>query len=264
MLMMVAGFACAAMGQDVATRDLSDINWMDFRAIVPAKCDTVLIPTGTIEPHGVINNGADVTAPVAIAKAIAERTNSMIAPVIPYGMTGSMDAYPGSFSISEATYRAYLREVLTGWVKNGFRTLVIVNGHGGPQGAVLDQLAREIGQSQKVRTLVVHWWNYCSDVTLEVFGEDGGHAGWNETAMIQAIDKKLVHPEKYSDSMTIPNPSPNTYSAYPAPASIGLYKAGQGKVRFDQAKADLYFQRVCTKVGDLVIEMRRRWDEAGL
>jgi creatinine amidohydrolase len=251
-------------GDPVACRDLAEINWMEFKEVVPGKSDTVLLPTGTLEPHGVINNGADITAPVAIARAIAGDVNAMIAPAIPYGITGSMDAYPGAFSISEAAYRAYVRDVMLGLAKCGFRTIVVLNGHGGPQTAVLNEVAREVGQEKKVRTLVVNWWSYASDVTLAVFGEDGGHAGWNENAFIQAIDRKLVHPERYNDDLATPNPTPGTYSAYPAPSSIGLYKPRQGYVKFDQAKADRYFAKVNRKVAGLVIDMKRKWDKAGL
>jgi creatinine amidohydrolase len=248
----------------VSTREMADINWMEFRQVVPAKIGTVLLPTGTLEPHGVINNGADITAPVSIARCIAREVNAMVAPAIPYGITGRMDAYPGAFSISEAAYRPYLREVLVGMAKTGFRTIVLLNGHGGPQTAVLQQTAMEVGQALRVRTLVVNWWSYAADVTLEVFGEDGGHAGWNETAFIQAIDPRLVHPELYSDELAVANPAANTYFAYPAPASIGLYQEGQGYVKFDQAKADEYHAKVTRKVAGLILDLRRRWDLAGL
>jgi Uncharacterized protein, putative amidase len=248
----------------VGTRDMSDINWMEFKEAVPSKINTVILPTGTLEPHGVVNNGADITAPIAIARRIARDVNALIAPVIPYGITGSMDAYPGAFSISESAYRAYVRDVMAGLAKTGFRNIIIINGHGGPQTAVLNAVAMEIGQDKRVRTLVINWWSYASDVTLSVFGEDGGHAGWNETAFIQAIDPKLVHKERYSDDLATPNPAPGTYSAYPAPSSIGLYKEGQGYVKFDQKKADEYFAKVTEKVAKLIIEMRRKWDMAGL
>jgi creatinine amidohydrolase len=247
-----------------STRDLGDVNWMELKDVVPAKINTVIVPTGTLEPHGVINNGADITAPVAIAREIAPRVNAMVAPVIPYGMTGSMDAYAGSFSISEAAYRGYVHDVLAGLAKNGFRNLIIVNGHGGPQTAALNAVAAEVGREARVRTLVINWWSYASDVTLEVFKEDGGHAGWNETAFIQAVDPKLVHAEKYSDDLATPNPAPNTYSAYPAPSSIGLYKEGEGYPKFDQARADEYFKKVCAKIEKLVIDTRNKWDKAGL
>lgn len=266
-LCLVAAFgnSISAQTPDVAsTREMSDINWMEFKEIVPSKINTVILPTGTLEPHGVINNGADITAPCALARKIAREVNAMIAPVIPYGITGSMDAYPGAFSISEAAYRAYTRDVLAGLAKNGFRNIIVLNGHGGPQTAVLNQLATEIGNEKRVRTLVINWWSYASDVTLSVFGEDGGHAGWNETAFIQAIDPKLVHKERYSDALATPNQPAGTYSAYPAPSSIGLYKEGQGYVKFDQRKADEYFSKVTQKVARLIIDIRRKWDMAGL
>lgn len=265
-LVLVAMLSPHALSQTadfVSTRDMSDINWMEFKDAVPSKINTVLLPTGTLEPHGVINNGADITAPVAIARKIARDTNALVAPVIPYGITGSMDAYPGAFSISESAYRAYVRDVMIGLAKNGFRNIVVINGHGGPQTAVLNSVAMEVGQEKKVRTLVINWWSYCSDVTLQVFGEDGGHAGWNENAFIQAIDPKLVHKERYSDELATPNPAPGTYSAYPAPSSIGLYKEGQGLVKFDQAKANEYFSKVTRKLAQLILEIRRKWDTAG-
>jgi xanthine/uracil/vitamin C permease (AzgA family) len=40
----------------VSTREMDRINWMEFREIVPARVQTVLLPTGTLEPHGVVNN----------------------------------------------------------------------------------------------------------------------------------------------------------------------------------------------------------------
>jgi creatinine amidohydrolase len=256
--------AAAQTNDIVTTREMSDINWMEFKEAVPSKINTVILPTGTLEPHGVINNGADITAPVAIARKIAREVNALIAPIIPYGITGSMDAYPGAFSISESAYRAYVKDVLAGLAKNGFRNIIIINGHGGPQTAVLNAMAVEVGQEKRIRTLVVNWWSYASDVTLAVFGEDGGHAGWNETAFVQAVDPKLVHPDRYSNDMATPNPAPGTYSAYPSPSSIGLYKEGQGYVKFDQKKADEYFAKVTEKVAKLILDTRRKWDMAGL
>jgi creatinine amidohydrolase len=262
--MLVAPAAAAQTADLASTREMADINWMEFKEVVPSKVNTVILPTGTLEPHGVVNNGADITAPVAIARRIARDVNAMVAPAIAYGITGSMDAYPGAFSISEAAYRAYVRDVLEGLAKNGFRNIIIINGHGGPQTAVLSQVALEVGQQKRVRTLVINWWSYASDVTVAVFGEDGGHAALNETAFIQAIDPKLVHRERYSPDLVTPNPAPGTYSAYPSPSSITLYKEGQGYVKFDQAKADEYFRKVTEKVARLIIDTRRKWDLAGV
>ncbi|MEO6052163.1 MAG: creatininase family protein [Pyrinomonadaceae bacterium] len=249
----------------VSTREMDRINWMEFRDVVPSKTTTVLLPTGTLEPHGVINNGADNTAPFAMAKTIARRTNALVAPTLSYGITGSLEAYPGALQITESAYRPFVKQILEGLVKNGFRNIIILNGHGGGQTAVLQAVAAEVATEKHVRTLVINWWSFASDETKEVFGEDGGHAGLNETAFIQAIDPTLVHPEKYSGTdMTTAYPTVGTWSAVPFPSSIGLYQKGQGYPKFDQAKADLYYKKVTDKVANLILEMVRKWDMAGL
>lgn len=257
---VIVVFLLTVTGIAQSTREMDRINWMEFREIVPSKIDTVLLPTGTLEPHGVINNGADNTAPTAMAKDIAERTNAMIAPTLNYGITGSLEGYPGSFRISEKSYAPFVREILEGLAKQRFKNIIILNGHGGGQTAVLQKVASEVAIENGVRTLVVNWWSFASDVTKEVFGENGGHAGWNETAYIQAVDPTLVSRERYSGpEMTTAYPG-GSWSATPFPSSIGLYEKGQGYPKFDQAKADEYFRKVNAKVANLIIEVRRKWE----
>ena len=261
-LSLVVLFAPVLLAQP-SSRELSDLNWLEVREWVPAKIATVLLPTGTLEAHGVANNGADSTAPVALARRMARKVSALVAPVVPYGVTGSLDAYAGGLTISEAAYRPYMADLLAGFAKMGFRNIIVVNGHGGPQTAILNEVAEKTGRELRVRTLVVNWWTLCSDVTLKVFGEDGGHAGWNETAFIQAIDPKLVRRERYNDALATPRGAEGAWSAYPFPSSIILYKPGQGYVRFDQAKADAYFKAVVEKMTALVAEIIAKWDQAG-
>ena len=267
-LAIILPFSLAAHAQTandlVTTREMDRINWMEFHEVVPSKISTVILPTGTLEPHGVINNGADNTAPFAMAKTISRRVNALIAPTLPYGITGTMEAYPGAFQITESAYRPFVKQVLEGLAKNGFRNIIILNGHGGGQTAVLQSVAAEVAAERKVRTLVINWWSFASDETKAVFGEDGGHAGWNETAFIQAIDPALVHPERYKDELATPYPAAGTWSAVPFPSSIGLYQKGQGYPKFNQAKADEYYRKVTDKVANFVNEIIQKWDLAGL
>jgi len=257
--------AQAAAAQAPVERDMARLNWLQFKESVPSKVQTVLLPLGTLEPHGVTANGADILAPVAIAKAIAPRLNAFIAPVVPYGITGSMDAFAGAFTIPEEAYRPYVRAVLAGLARQGFRNIILINGHGGPQTAVLNDLAQAVGRELRVRTLVINWWSLATDVTIATFGYDGGHAAENETAFMQAIDPALVHRERYTGpEMVTPNAPPGTYSAYPSPSSITLYKAGEGYPTFDEAKAKLYFERVNEKVAALVEDIIRKWNLAGV
>jgi creatinine amidohydrolase len=249
---------------DPSTREMERINWIEFRECVPGKINTVLLPLGTIEAHGVAANGTDILAPVAMARAIAPRVNAMIAPVIPYGFTGVLDAYPGGFTIPEDAYRPYVRAVLCGLARNRFKNIILLNGHGGGQTAILSALAQEVGRETGTRILAVNWWSYCSDVTLEVFGEDGGHAAENETAYVMAIDPSLVQKENYKPDMVTALPAPNTWSAYPFPSTIMLYKEGQGYPKFDLEKAKTYFAKVNDKVARLIEDTIEKWNVAGL
>lgn len=257
--------AVAAAQAKLPTREMNDLNWMEFGKLVPSKVDTVLLTVGTMEPHGVINNGADNTAPIAIARAIADDVNALIAPHIPYGVTGAMAPYPGALHVPEEAFRPYLRAILDGLAQNGFRRIVILNGHGGPQTAILEAVAREVAFARGVQTMTINWWSLCSDVTLEAFGTDGGHAGVNETAFVQAINPRLVHKELYTGKdMATANPAPGAWSATPFPSTITLYKPGQGwPTDFDQKKADDYYKKCVAKVGGLVKDTIGKWKAAG-
>jgi creatinine amidohydrolase len=268
---LLAALVCAALAaarpaaaQELPSRSMDELNWLEFREIVPETVNTVILTTGTLEPHGVTANGADNLAPIAIARAIAPDVQALIAPHIPYGFTGSLAPYPGATHIPEEAYEPYVRAVLESLARNRFRNIVVLNGHGGPQTAVLQRVARDIAIERGVNTLVINWWSACAAVSRQVFGNPGGHAGENETAMIQAIDPALVKPELMSGITTSPYPPAGAWAATPFPSTIGLYEPGTGApTDFDQARADAYFAAVVECVGDLVNETRRKWSVAG-
>jgi len=243
------------------TRNMTDFNWMEFREVVPEKVNTVLIAVGTVEPHGVTDNGTDNTIPAALAISLAPDVNALVAPTISYGLTKGLDNYPGSFGVSTEAFKLYCYDVINGLKKAGFKNIVVLNGHG-PNRAVLDEVCEKITRSTGVRTLVIDWWSYCSDVHFEVFGVDGGHAGVNENAMVLAINPALVKKERYSKDLTTVKDA--TYSAFPTRAPIILYKEGEGYPRFDEAEAKVFYNKVKDKLASLIKETIRKWDLMGL
>lgn len=250
-------------GQEPTTRQMNLLGWQEFAELMETGAiETVLVPTGTLEPHGVLPNGSDNLAPEAMAAELAPRLNALVAPTLNYGFTGSFAAFPGNLSISEETYEAFIEEILAGLAENGFLNIIVVNGHGGGQTAVLSRVAERISREYRVRTLVSNWWSATSDITFDVFGEDGGHAGNNESAYIQAVVPEHVHPERYDPDMA--EARMEGINAYPFPSSIVLYQAGQGYPDFDPADAAEYFRRVNERMGDLIEDHIRRWDRAGI
>ncbi len=272
-LMTVVLFICLAPLRSLSakdnnasptTREMNLINWQEFQQFVPGKIETVLLPVGTLEPHGVIPNGSDNLAPEAMAREIAERLNAMIAPTLNYGVTGSMKAFPGAFAISKEAYGLFIADILQGLAENKFKNIIILNGHGGPQTAILRDVADAVSADKRVRILAINWWSLASEETFAVFGENGGHAGNNETAYIQTVVPQFVHPEKYSKEMTTPFPKGTSWHAVPFPSSIGLYEKGQGFPTFNKKQAQEYFDRVNNRVAELIEDVIKKWDLAGL
>ncbi|MBM3314011.1 creatininase family protein, partial [candidate division WOR-3 bacterium] len=119
------------MKTTLRTRKLEELNWAEFRRLVPRKTDAVLLPIGTIEAHGVTGLGTDNQIPLAIAERIAEPVNAFIAPSIHYGITRTLLPYPGSLTVLPETFERYVSEVAASLADAGFRRVVFLNGHGG-------------------------------------------------------------------------------------------------------------------------------------
>jgi len=277
MVLMAAGFVAAATASGAAaqtgaakeaakpptTREMALLCWQEFGELVPGAIDTVLVPFGSLEPHGVIPNGTDSLAPEAMARDIAARVNALIAPVLNYGITADMKAYPGAVSIPAEAFAPFAEAVLDNLAGNGFRNLIVLNGHGGNT-AALNGAATRVANARRVRVLVVNWWTLADDITKSVFKQNGGHAGNNETAYIQAFLPGHVHPERYKPEMAAPNPPAGAYHAVPVPATILLYEKGQGYPSFDAAQAKEYFRKVNDRVAELILDTVKKWDLAGV
>lgn len=247
-----------------STREMNFITWQEFQEFVPSKIHTVILPVGTLEPHGVIPNGSDNIAPESMAKDISDELNALVAPTLNYGITGSMKAYPGAFAISEDAYKPFVKDIITGLAGNKFKNIIILNGHGGPQTKVLHELSSELSEQHRIRILVINWWSLVDKITKSHFKENGGHAGLNETAYIQAIVPNHVHKERYNKNMTTAYPSGTSWSATPFPSSIGLYEAEQGFPNFDMAQAKGYYKKVNAEVLRLCKDIIMKWDLAKL
>jgi creatinine amidohydrolase len=245
------------------TREMALLCWQEFGELVPARVRTVLVPFGSLEPHGVIPNGTDSLAPEAMAREIAGRVDALIAPVLNYGMTDAMKAYPGAVSIPGEAYAPFAEAVLDNLAGQGFKNLILLNGHGGNT-AALNAAATKVANARRVRVLVVNWWTLADDITKSVFKQNGGHAGNNETAYIQAFLPAFIHPERYKPEMASPLAPAGAYTAVPVASTILLYEPGQGYPNFDAAQAKEYFRKVNDRVAELVLDTIAKWDRAGV
>lgn len=239
-------------------RQLQRLTWSDIKELVPGKVDTIIFPIGTVEAHGVAALGTDNFIPEAISLHLAEKIDALVAPTLNYGITRSLYGYPGSLTVTPATFKKLVYEILKSLHDVGFRKVIIMNGHGGNNAALKDA-ALEYFAEYQVKIAVIHWWELCMDMTRQFFGEHGGHAALDETAMMQAIDEKLVKRSLYSPEMAYE--FREGADIYPVPGTILLYEKGQGYPSFDSEQAGEFKERVFSEIVSFVKMVLSRWEQ---
>ncbi len=242
-------------------RQFQKLSWLKIKELVPSKIDTIIFPVGTIEAHGSTCIGTDNYIPEEISLGVAQRLNALVAPLVNYGITRSLYRYNGGITVLPDTFRRYIREILNSFVDIGFKNIILMNGHGGNNSA-LKSVAEEFHREKQSNIAVIHWWELCSSMTNQFFGHAGGHAGTDETAMIQAIGEDMVDEKNYDPDLAY------TFKAgadiYPVPGTILLYKEGEGYPEYDLKKSKEYRDKVVETVGEFAELVLQRWKKFGL
>ncbi len=159
----------------LSERRLARLNWMEMGEWVPRDISTVLVPVGTLEAHGILSLGTDNEIPARLAEAVAERLNALIAPTIPYGVTAHLGALAGGTHVPVGPFTEYAAAVLKALAHQGFRNVIVMNGHGGNTES-LKEAARGVHEETGGFVAVLNWWTECYPICEEVLGVPGGHA----------------------------------------------------------------------------------------
>ncbi len=244
--------------EEVGAPYLTELNWREFRDLVPAKHDAVVIPIGTVEAHGGIPLGTDIVIPEYLADRLSRRLNLIVAPAVNYGVTRTLLPYPGSHTVASATFQRYVTEIFAGFGRMGFRKLVVVNGHGGHIDE-LKEAAQEAFRETGLFTIVLHWWLMAPDASVEVFGAEGGHAAAEETAGVLAARPDLVKAAMLK-GLKAARYDKGIFRM-PFPRSVGVRESGKGMPSADAEKARKYMALIEDRCVEAVEEAFVGWRE---
>src|SRR5437763_16298354 len=106
------------------------MNWMQVEEYLQ-RDDRIVLPLGSTEQHAYLSLATDSILAERVAVEAAEPLGIPVLPALPYGLTPRFAAYPGSPTLTPATYLAVVRELLDSLPGQGFRRFLLVNGHGG-------------------------------------------------------------------------------------------------------------------------------------
>ena len=158
---------------------VSEADWHTIEAYLKTD-DRAVLPLGSTEQHAGLSLSVDSILSERVAAEAAEPLGVPVFPVLAYGVTPYFLSYPGSVSIRIETYVRMVRDILDSLKRQGFKRIVIVNGHGGNQPAgslAIEWMADNPGHSVKFH----NWWN-APETFAKVQEVDpvASHASWME------------------------------------------------------------------------------------
>jgi creatinine amidohydrolase len=158
---------------------ISEMNWMMVEEYL-RRDDRAVLPLGSTEQHAYLSLSVDSILAERLAAEAAKPLGVPVFPVLAYGITPYFRAFPGTITLRVETYMSILRDILDTIAEQGFKRILIVNGHGGntpAQGLTGEWMADHSG----VRIKFHNWWN-APNVWAQVQAIDpvASHASWME------------------------------------------------------------------------------------
>ena len=158
---------------------VADLNWMQVTSHLE-RDDRAVLPVGSTEQHAYLSLCTDSVLAERVAVEAAQPLRLPVFPALPYGITPSLAAYPGTVTLSVESFTRVVAEILDGLHASGFRRLLIVNGHGG--NSALHDLAREWTAAHPGARVKVHdWWKAPRTwAKVQAIDPVASHASWME------------------------------------------------------------------------------------
>jgi creatinine amidohydrolase len=179
--------------------------WPDVERYL-AQSHCIIIPIGSTEQHGPNGLiGTDALCAEAVAQAVGDQTEAMVAPTIPVGMAQHHLAFAGSMSLRPSTLIAVVKDWVFSLARHGFRRFYFVNGHGGNiatvQAAFSEIYAEasldSLGNQPALQCRLRNWWQAdgISSLSRELYGSaEGSHATPSEVSLTWHLHPEAARP----------------------------------------------------------------------
>ena len=151
---------------------VADLNWMQLESYLE-RDDRIALPLGSTEQHAYLSLATDVILAERVAVEAAEPLGVPVLPPLAFGVAPYFAAFPGSLTLAEETYTQVLRELIASLQGQGFRRILLVNGHGGNSESASAVLSDGVALHD--------WWR--APRTMRAVREldpDASHASWME------------------------------------------------------------------------------------
>ncbi|MEX0286354.1 MAG: creatininase family protein [Paracoccaceae bacterium] len=177
--------------------DWSRLKAQELRTLANENA-VVILPIASIEQHGphlpvMTDTRLGFEVAIRAARKAYDRRPTVVAPVVWSGLSEHHMPFGGTLTLSHATFRAVIKDLIEALMRQGFRDILISNSHGGnivAMNQIIDELAPEVEA-----TLVGTTYPMEAGEALNDLLEDQKtiqHACEAETSMMMACEGDLV------------------------------------------------------------------------
>ncbi len=171
-----------------------DLNWMDVESYLK-KDDRLILVLGATEEHAYLSLLTDIKIPLALADAASQQSGVLVAPPLNFGSSPYFLSYPGTISFRLSTLMDAVEDIIRSVYMQGFRRILIINGHGGNKGVIarLDELANELPD------LKMNWYSWWQSHSVEAIALKHelkpNHANWLESFTFTRVAESPSEPK---------------------------------------------------------------------
>ncbi|HVM79996.1 MAG TPA: creatininase family protein [Stellaceae bacterium] len=181
---------------------MSEVEWWRLKAAeinaLAARDAVVIVPVGSTEQHGPhLPTQVDSLLVREIALRAARQASSaipiVVAPTVWSGLAEHHMSLGGTISLDFGTFLALLRCVCRSLQRQGFRRILLLNGHGGNI-AALTVVVNELAVELDVPLATTSYWPLASEAFARILERQKTvrHACEAETSMLLALAPDLV------------------------------------------------------------------------
>lgn len=211
-------------------RRLAELTWPEVERAL--EQDTgVILPVGSIEQHGPhLPLATDALIAERLAEGVSDAADLLVAPPITYAyrsrpLTGGGSGFPGTTSLSGETFMGLVKDILSEFLRQGFKRVVVVSWHFENQGFLYEAGELAHHEAPKGSTLLVfeRSRDQLTPATMAaVFGDDFRgwdveHGGIYESSIMLYLFEHLVLADKIVDDRAKRRV---WYEIFPTPAEV--------------------------------------------